>query len=110
MPTSLNIEIGHNLMRALFVFIVHHALQHIIAGGLKPTKIRVLRKIGDKYARLHKPFTAISVCQPGGNTQQRRLTRPVAPDKTQTRTTTHRQVCPLKQGRHAICQMNVLQI
>ena len=97
-------------MRALFVLVIHNALQHIVASGLKPRKIWVLREIGDKHTRLHKPLAAIGISQSGGNSQQRRLARPVAPDKAQARAVSHGQVSPLKQGRHAIGQMNILQI
>ena len=78
--------------------------------GRKAGKIRLLRQIAHRGARLHEPAAMVGLHQPGDDLQQRRFARAVAADQAEPIASGHGQFDAGEQRRAAKSQRDVFQL
>ena len=71
------------------------------SGGREAGEVRLLRQVADGHRRLEEAAAAVGLDQPGGDLEERRLARAVAPDQAQALARADRQLGAVEQRRAA---------
>ena len=102
-------QLAEEIISAGRIVAVAKARRDIGVGVGKAGKVRLLRQILDRRARLGEAAAAVSLDQSGGDLQERGFARAVAPDNAKPGALFDEQLRPVQQGRGADGEADVLK-
>ena len=106
----IDAEFLHQRPRAIGIVLLAEAGEDEIGDRREGGEIRLLLEIAHLGAGLREPAAAVRLDVAGGDLQQRRLARPVAPDQRDPFARGDRQFRPVEKGMTAERQVDVSQL